>query len=342
MTTPEPGDVIAVDRAELTALCHATLEAAGADRRVAGLLVEAALFAEDRGKSAVGVAHLLDYIGAMTDGRLDGRAVPAIAHRVPAVITSDARGGIAHTGFDGSFADLVQAARHCGLAAFAQQNAFTCGQLGWFTERLADAGLVAVATAVSPAVLAAGPGTGRVFGTNPMAYSVPRAGGQPLTVDQASSSTAFVSVREAAARGEGLPEGWAIDRDGLPTTDAEAALAGALLPFGGYKGANIALLAELLSSMAGGNWSLDAPSSDSGSRSPSGRRPGLASGRWPRSTPPTCPSRCAAPPTRGAGRRRAPRSPPTGRRAGGRPRGRRGRAGVARPPRGCRWPSWSS
>ena len=162
----------------------------------------------------------------------------------------------------------MHAAHRYGLAVFAQQRAFTCGPLGWFTERLADAGLVAVATAVAPAVLAAGPGTGRVFGTNPMAYSVPRPGRPPLTVDQASSSTAFVSVRDAAAQGTPLPEGWAVDADGRPTTDPEAALAGALLPFGGYKGANIALLVELLSSMAGGNWAMDAPPWDTGSRSP--------------------------------------------------------------------------
>ncbi len=264
-----PGDVVAVDRDEVVALCLAALDAVGARRRVAELLTETALFAEDRGKSVVGVAHLLDHVDAMDDGRLDGRAVPRVAHPSPAVITSDARGGIAQTGFDEGFAGLVEAARHCGLATFAQQGSFTCGPLGWFTERLADAGLVAVATAVAPAVLAAGPGTGRVFGTNPMAYSVPRPGRAPLTVDQASSSTAFVSVRDAAARGTPLPEGWAVDADGRPTTDPEAALAGALLPFGGYKGANIALLVELLSSMAGGSWSMDAPPWDSGSRSPS-------------------------------------------------------------------------
>ena len=102
-----------------------------------------------------------------------------------------------------------------------------------------------------------------------MAYSVPHVGRAPLTVDQASSSTAFVSVRDAAAQGTPLPDGWAVDADGRPTTDPEAALAGALLPFGGYKGANIALLVELLSSMAGGNWSMDAPSWNAGSRSPS-------------------------------------------------------------------------
>jgi len=265
----EPDDVVAVNRHEVVALCLAALDAVGADRRVARLLVDTALYAEDRGKAVVGVAHLLDHVDAMDDGRLDGRAVPRIGHSSPAVITSDARGGIAQTGFDEGFADLVEAAHRCGLAAFAQQGSFTCGPLGWFTERLADAGLVAVATAVAPAVLAAGPGTGRVFGTNPMAYSVPRQGRAPLTVDQASSSTAFVSVRDAAARGTPLPEGWAVDADGRPTTDPEAAMVGALLPFGGYKGANIALLVELLSSMAGGSWSMDAPPWDSGSRSPS-------------------------------------------------------------------------
>jgi (2R)-3-sulfolactate dehydrogenase (NADP+) len=265
----EPGDVVAVERAEVGALCMAALTAAGAGRRVAELLTDAALFAEDRGKAVVGVAHLLDHLDAMDGGRLDGRAVPRISHPSPAVTTSDARGGIAHTGFDEGFAGLVEVARRYGVTVFAQHGSFTCGQLGWFTERLAAAGLVAVATAVSPALLAAGPGTGRVFGTNPLAYSVPRAGRPPFTVDQASSSTAFVSVRDAAARGTPLPEGWAVDVDGRPTTDAEAALTGALLPFGGYKGANIALLVELLSSMAGGSWAVDAPPWDSGTRSPS-------------------------------------------------------------------------
>ncbi len=262
-------DLVAVNRHEVVALCLAALDAVGADRRVAELLTEAALFAEDRGRAVVGVAHLLDHVDAMEDGRLDGRAVPLLGHPAPTVTTSDARGGIAQTGFDGALPGLVKAAHHYGLAVFAQQGSFTCGPLGWFTERLADAGLVALATAVSPAVLAAGPGIKKVFGTNPMAWSMPRPDRAPLTVDQASSSTAFVAVRDAAAQGTPLPEGWAVDADGRPTTDPEAALDGALLPFGGYKGANIALLVELLSSMAGGNWSMDAPPWDSGARSPS-------------------------------------------------------------------------
>lgn len=197
------------------------------------------------------------------------RRRPAVSSPRPAVVVSDARGGIAHTGFDEGFDDLVKAARRCGVAVFSQRCSFTSGQLGWFTEKLADIGLIALATAVSPAQLATASADRRVFGTNPVAYSVPRAEQAPLTVDQASSSTSFVSVRDAADRGARLPEGWAVDADGFPTTDAEAALSGALLPFGGYKGANIALLVELLSSMGGGLWSVDAPPWDSGARLPS-------------------------------------------------------------------------
>jgi (2R)-3-sulfolactate dehydrogenase (NADP+) len=264
-----PDDRTVVARGEVNRLCRAALAAAGASPGVADLLTDAALFAEDRGFSGVGVAHLLDYLDAMDAGRLDGRAVPHLSSPTPAVVRSDARGGIAHAGFDAAFDRLTEAARRLGVAVFVQHGSYTCGQLAWFTERLAGAGLVALATAVSPALLAAGPGGGRVFGTNPMAWSVPRVQQPPLTVDQASSVTAFVAVRERAARGEALPDGWALDAEGRPTTDAEAALEGALLPFGGYKGANIALFVEVFSSMAGGLWSLDAPAFHAGSQSPS-------------------------------------------------------------------------
>lgn len=250
-----PGDVVTVDRHEVVALCLAALDAAGTGRRAAELLTESALFAEDRGQPTVGVAHLLDHLDALDDGRLDGRAVPRIGRPAPAVLTCDARGGIAHTGFDEAFPGLVRAAHRHGLAAFAQQGSFTAGPLGWFPERLADAGLVALATAVFPAASATGPGTGPLLGANPTAWSVPCAGRPPLTVDQAPSTTAVVSVRDAA-RGAPLPA----------SSDPEAASAGALLPFGGYQGA---LLAELLSSMAGGSWSLDAHPWNAGSRSPS-------------------------------------------------------------------------
>ena len=151
---------------------------------------------------------------------------------------------------------------------FAQPRAFAGGQLGGFTERLCAEGLVALGAINSNAFLATAPGTGRVLGTNPLSYSFPRTGGQGLTGDQPPRAAAYVAVREAAAKGQGIPEGWAIDAPGRPTTDAAAALDGALLPFGGYKGANIAWMVELLAGMSGGTWSIDAPAWDSGTENP--------------------------------------------------------------------------
>ena len=104
-------------------------------------------------------------------------------------------------------------------------------------------------------------------GRAPAAFSVPTRwrtrcparGARPSPSTRPRAAPRTSPCAPAAERGTPLPEGWAVDADGRPTTDPEAALAGALLPFGGYKGANIALLVELLSSMAGGNWAMDAP-----------------------------------------------------------------------------------
>ena len=88
-------------------------------------------------------------------------------------------------------------------------------------------------------------------------------------IDQASSATAFVQLRHYAERGEPLPAGWAVDAEGAPTTDPHAALRGALLAFGGARGANIALMVEVMAAgLAGANWALDAPSFLSGDSSP--------------------------------------------------------------------------
>lgn len=88
-------------------------------------------------------------------------------------------------------------------------------------------------------------------------------------IDQASSATAFVKIRQAAERGEPIPQGWALDASGAPTTDPNEAMKGALLAFGGVRGANIALMVEVLAAgLTGANWSLDAPDFRSGTQSP--------------------------------------------------------------------------
>lgn len=258
-----------VDRATLRNLCTQAMSRSGASPKVAELLAEAALFAEDHGFSSVGASHLLDFAAAMREGRLDGGAAPSVAEIAPALLVCDARQGIFHTGFDVAFHRVVASARSNGVTVLVQHGAYAGGQLGWFTDRVARAGLMALATVTSSPLMSTGAGVARVFGTNPMAFSVPCDDEAPITVDQASSAAAFASVREAASTGATLPDGWALDAGLQPTNDPAAALDGAMLPFGGYKGANIAWFVELFSSLAGGSWSIDAPSAFDGKQSPS-------------------------------------------------------------------------
>ena len=108
-----------------------------------------------------------------------------------------------------------------------------------------------------------------MFCTNPMSFAAPREGGPPLLVDQSSSATAYVNIRAAAERGETIPQGWALGPDGQPTTDPNQAMRGALLAFGGSRGANIALMVEVLAAgLSGTNWSVDSPPFSEGSESP--------------------------------------------------------------------------
>jgi len=242
---------------------------AGANAAVAASLADATIAAERHGRHAVGFAHLTDYLAGFAAGRIVATAVPEISFPVPAAVRVDANGGIAQLGFDLAFDELAARARGHGLAVFAQANSFTAGELGYYTRRLADAGLVALAATNGPALITAGDNRAAAYGTNPVSFAAPVRGAPPLVIDQASSATAFVNVRAAAERGERIPEGWAVDATGHPTTDARAALKGLLLAFGGARGANIALMAEILAAgLTGANWSLDAPSFSDGDRSP--------------------------------------------------------------------------
>lgn len=255
--------------AECETLCRDAAMAAGASLEAALSLARAAVAAEAEANPAVGLAHFPYYLEALRAGRIDGMAEPAIRRPLPAIIHVDARGGTAHLGYDRAHDDLVASARTLGVAVFAQKNAYTCGALGYFVQRLAEAGFVALAATNGPALLAVPGGRRPVYCTNPIAFAAPLPDGEALLIDQASSQTAFVKLLEAAGRGEPIPEGWAIDDDGRPTTDSVAAVRGALLCFGGARGANIALMVEVLSAgLSGANWSLDAPSITSGDHSP--------------------------------------------------------------------------
>jgi LDH2 family malate/lactate/ureidoglycolate dehydrogenase len=243
---------------------------AGASKPSARALVDATLSAARFGPATLGFPHMLDYLNSFREGRINRDPAPKVTRPFPAFLFSDADRGIAQLGFDYAFEDLAEAARSFGLAIFSQANSYTTGELGYYVRRLAKAGLAGIAATNANAMLVANAGGPAVYSTNPVAFGFPLGDGMPpLIIDQASSATAYVNIIAAQAEGRAIPQGWAVDADGADTCDPEKALVGALLPFGGRKGANLALMVEMLSAgISGGNWSLDTPSFRSGDLSP--------------------------------------------------------------------------
>jgi (2R)-3-sulfolactate dehydrogenase (NADP+) len=243
---------------------------AGADAASARSLVDATLSAALFGPPTLGFPHLVDYLNAFIEGRINGRPEPRLTHVLPSSLVSDADRGIAQLGFDLAVNDLVEAAQKNGIAIFTQTNSYTAGELGYYVRILASHDLVGLAVTNANAMVVSKPGDPAVYSTNPLAFGFPLGpDSPPMIIDQASSATAFVNVVRAAEEGQPIPEGWAVDAEGNSTTDATKALSGALLPFGGRKGGNVALLVEMLSAgLSGGNWSLDVPDFRSGSTSP--------------------------------------------------------------------------
>lgn len=144
----------------------------------------------------------------------------------------------------------IAKARASGFAVAGVNNTWMSGRSAYYVERIARAGLVGIHT-VSARPLVAPPGGAKAaMGTNPIAFGFPTAG-DPLLVDTGFSAIMVTDLALRARRGESLPEGVAIDADGNPTRDPMAALAGAVLPFGGYKGFALALAMQALGILAG-------------------------------------------------------------------------------------------
>ncbi|RFB83194.1 malate dehydrogenase [Rhizobium leguminosarum bv. trifolii] len=263
-------DEVLLDQAEAETLAIRACRAAGAAPSTARALVDATLSAALFGPATLGFPHMVDYLDSFREGRINCDPTPTCERPFPAFFVADADRGIAQLGFDRAFNDLAEAARTFGVAIFTQTNSYTTGELGYYVRRLAGEGLAGIAATNANAMVVAKAGGPAVYSTNPMAFGFPLGEGSlPLIIDQASSATAYVNIVAAAAEGRAIPEGWAVDAAGIDTQDAAKALEGALLPFGGRKGANVALMVEMLSAgLSGGPWSLDTPSFREGSASP--------------------------------------------------------------------------
>ncbi len=218
----------------------------GAANWVAREVARAVRRAEQTGNIICGLYYLESYCLQLASGRVKGDVEPAVTTPKPGSVKSDARFGFAQAAFARALPDAIKAAKTNGTASLAVANAHTCTSLGFFTEQIAAHGLIGIGfTNASPVVAPPG-GNKAVIGTNPIAMTVPGQGAPLMHFDFSTSAVALGKITMAKAAGEDIPLGWAVDASGQPTTDPEAALGGALVSVGGYKGWGFGLMAEVL------------------------------------------------------------------------------------------------
>lgn len=218
----------------------------GAGAWQAAEVARAVARAEETGNVICGLYYLESYCRQLVSGRVDGRAEPALSTPRPGAVTVDARFGFAQPAFARGLDPAIAAARACGIASLAICHSHTCTSLGYFTEQIAARGLIGIGVTNASAIVA-GPGGKRpVIGTNPIAFSIPGPDGIAMHADFSTAAVALGKITRAQAAGEAIPPGWAVDRDGNPTTDPAAALAGSLVSAAGYKGWALGLLIEFL------------------------------------------------------------------------------------------------
>jgi len=193
-----------------------------------------------------GCARTPAYAAQSLSGKVDGQATPRLHQIAPAALLVDAAGGFAFPAFDIGIAAVKELAQKTGIAALSVRHSHHSGAIGQQLEPLARDGLIALAFSNAPSAIAPAGGKIPLFGTNPIAFACPRDQGDPLLVDLSLSKVARGKVKLAADRGESIPDDWAIDIDGNPTTDAKAALEGSMTPIGESKGAALALMIEIL------------------------------------------------------------------------------------------------
>lgn len=234
---------------EANRLVVRALRKAGAGQAMAASTANALIRAEAQGLASHGLSRVPQYATHLRNGRADGSALAVVARHKGAAVLVDARQGLAFPACELAVATAITTAQTLGVCFAGVTNSHHCGVLVDHLRAVADAGMVGLGFANSPAAMPAAGGKHAIFGTNPVAAVFPRKSADPLMIDLSLSEVARGKLMVAAKEGQPIPLGWALDNQGHPTTDPKAGLAGAMLPLGAVsspKGSMLALLVELL------------------------------------------------------------------------------------------------
>lgn len=244
---------------EIETLTQKLLVKHGSDDWIASEVARAVRKAEAIGNKICGLFYVESYCTQLESGRVNGTVEPVVSSPKSGVVQVDAKYGFAQPAFKRGLQTALSAARENGIAQLSICHSHTCTSLGFFTEQIAREGMIAIGLTNASPIVAPPGGKTRTIGTNPIAFSVPDGeGGLAMQFDQSTSAVALGKIKMAKAAGESIPQGWAVDANGNPTTNPEEALKGSLVSSGGYKGWGFGLMAEILAAgMTSGTLSKD-------------------------------------------------------------------------------------
>lgn len=236
--------IMSVD--DLDAYIREIFERAGMNDIQAAAVARVIAYGERDGSKSHGIYRIEGVLRTMKAGKVDGQAIPRLEPSTDAIVRINAASGFSNAAFELGLPALAERAHRLGLAALVVNDCTHFAALWPEVEDVIAYGLAALIMCPSYATVAPIGGNRPLLGTNPLAFGWPRPDREPYVFDFATSVVARGEIELHRRAEKPLPEGWAIDAEGQPTTDPEAALNGAMLPFGGYKGSAIGTMIELL------------------------------------------------------------------------------------------------
>ena len=235
--------------------------ASGATRANAVPTARALVRAEADGQRGHGLTRIPSYAAQLRTGKVNPNAEPVLHELNGGGVSVDADHGFAYRAIDIALEALGERAPNTGIGAAAIARSHHFGQAGAHAEKLAEQGLIGLVFGNSPKAIAFWGAAEPAMGTNPIAFAAPVKDGPPIVIDLAVSVAARGKIIAAQKAGEQIPEGWALDRSGRPTTDPSAALEGSMMPMSGAKGAALALMVEILAAaLTGSHFGFEASS----------------------------------------------------------------------------------
>ena len=254
----DPVDGVALGVDGLLEWTRSVVVAVGTPEDIAADVAEVLVAADLRGLASPGPARLVQYVKLIDAGVVDPAARPGVVRSRAALTLLDAANGWGHHAGRVAMDLAIAGAAGAGTSVSVVRNTNHFGIAGWYAMRAASQGMIGIALTNSSPLVAPTRGRAPMIGTNPIAVAAPAGRHGQLVLDMATSTVPRGRIEVAARRGEAIPQGWAIARDGTPTTRPDEALEGALQPLGGqeetggYKGYGLGLVVDLLTGVLAG------------------------------------------------------------------------------------------